>query len=172
MSDVDAIEALVRRFPDHARSIRRLQADDATFRAICEDYAEALRALAYWQAADRSSQQKAEEYRRLVEELEEEALEALTRANEGGNTLAPLATSLLPPRDGAWTGGIEDEQSLVSGGEAGFRLRPDRDRTAAASAHRNRRTAIDSGLGQICTWSDRPPRPDVGQRLHLDRKSG
>jgi hypothetical protein len=77
MSDVDAIEALVRRFPDRARSIRRLQAEDATFRAICEEYSEALRALAYWQAADRSYQRKPEEYRRLVEELEEEALAAL-----------------------------------------------------------------------------------------------
>ena len=77
MPDVVAIDALVRRFPERVRSIRRLQAEDATFRSICEDYAEGLRALAYWQAADRSSQQKAEEYRRLVEDLEAEALEAL-----------------------------------------------------------------------------------------------
>jgi hypothetical protein len=77
MPDVDAIEALIRRFPDRARSIRRLQAKDASFRAICEDYAEGLRALAYWQAADHSSQQKAHEYRRLVEELEDEALAVL-----------------------------------------------------------------------------------------------
>jgi hypothetical protein len=42
---VGASAALVRRFPDRARSIRRLEAEDATFRAICEDYAEALRAL-------------------------------------------------------------------------------------------------------------------------------
>lgn len=77
MPDLDAIEALARRFPDRARSIRRLQAKDATFRAICEDYAEALRALEYWQAADDSSWRKAEEYRRLVKELEDEAVAAL-----------------------------------------------------------------------------------------------
>jgi hypothetical protein len=82
MPEVVAIDALVRRFPDRARSIRRLQAEDATFRAICEDYAEGLRALAYWQQADRSCVQKAEEYRRLVEEFEEEALAAL-KAYEG-----------------------------------------------------------------------------------------
>jgi hypothetical protein len=82
MPDVLPIDALVRRFPERARSIRRLQAKDATFCSICEDYAEGLRALAYWQAADSSSWQKAEEYRRLVEELEEEALEAL-KAYEG-----------------------------------------------------------------------------------------
>ena len=77
MSEVVANDAMARRFPDRARSIRRLQAQDANFRSICEDYAEGLRALAYWQAADRSCERKAEEYRRLVEELEEEALAAL-----------------------------------------------------------------------------------------------
>ena len=74
---MDAIEALVRRFPDHARSIRQLQAEDATFRAICEDYGEALRALEHWQAADQSARNRAEEYRQFVRELEEEALAAL-----------------------------------------------------------------------------------------------
>ena len=77
MPDVAAIEALIRRFPDRARSIRRLQAADVTFGAICEDYADALRALEYWQAADQSSHKKAEEYRRLIAELEDEALAVL-----------------------------------------------------------------------------------------------
>jgi uncharacterized protein YdcH (DUF465 family) len=77
MSDVAAIEALVRRFPDRACKIRRLHAEDATFRAICEDHAEALRALAYWEVADQSSKRKAEEYRRLIKELEDEALAVL-----------------------------------------------------------------------------------------------
>jgi hypothetical protein len=77
MPDAAIIEALVRRFPDHARCIRRLQVEDTTFRAICEDHAEALRALAHWQAADESSRSKAEEYRRLARELEDEAAAAL-----------------------------------------------------------------------------------------------
>jgi 4-alpha-glucanotransferase len=81
--DVDAIAALVRRFPEHACSIRRLGAADATFRTICDDYGEALRALAHWQAADQSAQQRADEYRRMVKELEDEALAAL-KAYEGG----------------------------------------------------------------------------------------
>jgi uncharacterized protein YdcH (DUF465 family) len=79
---VDAIEALVRRFPDHARSIRQLQAEDATFRAICEDYGEALRALEHWRTADQSARNRAEEYRRFVQELEDEAL-AIVEAFEG-----------------------------------------------------------------------------------------
>jgi hypothetical protein len=82
MSDVDAIEALVRRFPDHAWSIRRLWAEDANFRAICDDYGEALGALEHWRTADQSARSRAEEYRRLADELEEEALAAL-RAYEG-----------------------------------------------------------------------------------------
>ena len=79
---MDPIAVLVRRFPDHARNVWRLQAEDATFRAICEDYGEALRALAHWQVADQSAQKRAEEYGRLVKELEDEALAAL-KACEG-----------------------------------------------------------------------------------------
>ena len=76
---MDAIAALAHRFPDHARSIRRLEAEDVTFRTICEDYGLALRALEHWRAADQSAHQKAEEYRRLVQELEAEALTILER---------------------------------------------------------------------------------------------
>jgi hypothetical protein len=77
MPDLAAIEALVRRFPDRAGGIRRLHVADPNFGAICEDYADALRALQYWQAADQSCAKKAEEYRRLVKEIEHEALVAL-----------------------------------------------------------------------------------------------
>jgi hypothetical protein len=74
---VDATAALARRFPDHACRIGQLEAADSTFRAICEDYGVALYALEYWQAAGRSSRQRSEEYRHLVEELEAEALTIL-----------------------------------------------------------------------------------------------
>ena len=75
--DVDPTEALIRRFPGHARSIRRLQMQDPSFRTICEDYAEALRARQYWQKADDSALKRAEEYDRFVTELEQEALAAV-----------------------------------------------------------------------------------------------
>lgn len=83
MADAAAIEALVRRFPDRANRIRRLHAADAKFGAICEDYADALRALHHWQTADQASQKRVEEYSRLVKELEDEALGALD-ADESG----------------------------------------------------------------------------------------
>jgi hypothetical protein len=77
MPDAIASEALVRRFPDHAWNIRRLEAEDANFRAICEDYADALRALGRWQGAGESARRRIEEYRQIVTELEDEALAAL-----------------------------------------------------------------------------------------------
>jgi hypothetical protein len=83
MPDLAAIEVLVRRFPDHARSIRRLEAQDATFRAICEDYADALRALEHWRGAGQSAQQRIEDYRQIVTELEDEVLAALGPQERG-----------------------------------------------------------------------------------------
>jgi hypothetical protein len=74
---VDAIEALICRFPGHAKSIRTLQMQDPNFRAICEDYAEALRARQHWQKANDSAHKRAEEYDHFVTDLEEEALTAL-----------------------------------------------------------------------------------------------
>jgi hypothetical protein len=69
---VPQITAVVSRFPRHELSIRRLYSRDATFREICEDYDEALRALRYWQSAATSSDPRIEQYRELVSELESE----------------------------------------------------------------------------------------------------
>jgi hypothetical protein len=85
--DVDATEALAQRFPEHARSIRRLRGEDESFGAICEDYALALRALGHWQGAGDSARQRIEEYRGIVTDLEDEALAALKAcAGWGGGT--------------------------------------------------------------------------------------
>jgi hypothetical protein len=54
--EADATDALARRFPERAWRIGRLQAEDASFRAICEDYDEARRALAYWLAAGQAGE--------------------------------------------------------------------------------------------------------------------
>lgn len=66
---------VIRRFTEHEFEVRRRCARDPEFRAICEDYAAATSALAHWEK-DRS---KAEDYRQLVRELENEILEHLTR---------------------------------------------------------------------------------------------
>ena len=63
------IEAVVTRFPRHELAIRRLHARDATFRSICEDYSEALRALRHGQSAASSFDPRIEQYRELVSEI-------------------------------------------------------------------------------------------------------
>ena len=80
------ITALVSRFPRHELAIRRLYTCDATFREICEDYDEALRALRHWQSAASSSDPRIEQYRELVSELESEIsniLEGSERSTSG-----------------------------------------------------------------------------------------
>jgi hypothetical protein len=83
---VPQITAVVSRFPRHELAIRRLYSRDATFREICEDYDEALRALRYWQSAASSSDPRIEQYRELVNELEGEisnVLEGSERSASG-----------------------------------------------------------------------------------------
>ena len=78
----DEIEALARRFPQHASTIRRLQARDPDFRSICDDYGEAQRALKHWEAAGQAAPGRVEEYREMLKELEAEVL-AILQAFEG-----------------------------------------------------------------------------------------
>ena len=74
---VPQITAVVSRFPRHELAIRRLYSRDDTFREICEDYTEALRALQHWQSAGSSSDPRIGQYRELVSELESEILNVL-----------------------------------------------------------------------------------------------
>ena len=78
----DGIEALARRLPQHASTIRRLQARDPDFRSICDDYDDARRALQHWEAAGQAAPERVEEYRQILKELEAEAL-AILEAFEG-----------------------------------------------------------------------------------------
>ncbi|MCO5063910.1 MAG: hypothetical protein M9924_05770 [Rhizobiaceae bacterium] len=72
MSWID-VAVVTRRFELHEFAIRRLYASNPDFRVVCEDYAAATRALAFWEA----DLTRAEDYRRLVGELEAEILEFL-----------------------------------------------------------------------------------------------
>lgn len=58
----------------HAHPDNRRYARDPEYRAICEDYAVATRALEYWQ----NDHSKAEDDGQLIRELEYEILEHLT----------------------------------------------------------------------------------------------
>jgi hypothetical protein len=78
--------AIVSRFPRHELAIRRLYTCDATFREICADYDQALRALRYWQSAATSSDPRIAQYHELVNELESEIsniLEGCERSASG-----------------------------------------------------------------------------------------
>lgn len=61
---------VIRRFSEHELEINRQSARDPEFRSICEDYAAATRALAYWE----NDPSKAADYRQLIKELEDEIL--------------------------------------------------------------------------------------------------
>jgi hypothetical protein len=82
----DEVEALAGRFPQHAATIRRLQARDPSFRSICDDYGKVLRALKHWQTCAGASDRRVEEYRQMAAELEAEALAILQafENNQGG----------------------------------------------------------------------------------------
>ncbi len=73
-----SLELLVRRFPGHALAIRRLYIQDPEFRVVCGDCSEVQRALEYWQTTDDAAPERVAEYRRMLEELEAEALAMLT----------------------------------------------------------------------------------------------
>jgi hypothetical protein len=78
----DEIRTLARRFPQHASTIRRLQARNPDFRSICDDYDDAQRALKHWEAAGQVAPERVAEYRQIVAELEAEAL-AILESFEG-----------------------------------------------------------------------------------------
>jgi hypothetical protein len=78
----DEVEALARRFPQHASTIRRLQARNPDFRSICDDYDDAQRALKHWEAAGQAAPERVAEYRQILTELEAEAL-AILESIEG-----------------------------------------------------------------------------------------
>jgi hypothetical protein len=57
--------------------MHRQYAHDPKFQEVCEDYRDALVALQHWEEAGPVGAARAEEYRRIRDELEEEILEVL-----------------------------------------------------------------------------------------------
>ncbi|PSJ54858.1 hypothetical protein [Kumtagia ephedrae] len=66
---------VLRHFAGHEFEIRRRCASDPAFSAICEDYAAAATALERW----KGDRRKAQDYRQLLLELEDEIREHLRK---------------------------------------------------------------------------------------------
>jgi hypothetical protein len=79
---VPSIDLLASRFPRHEFAIRRLYVRDPEFRSVCDDYGEVQRALEHWQAADPPVRGRVAQYRRMLEELEAEALTFLKASGD------------------------------------------------------------------------------------------
>ena len=79
---MEQIDDLCRRFPDHARQIRRLSLRDPKFRSICDDYGEASRAIEIHSHRDGSAKDRAEEFRQIAEDLREELLTYLKTSSQ------------------------------------------------------------------------------------------
>ena len=71
------IAAIVGRLPDQELAIRRLCNSDAGFLGSCEDYQVAAAALRHWEGAGDAYAARADEYRKLLGEIEEEVLHGL-----------------------------------------------------------------------------------------------
>jgi hypothetical protein len=70
------------RFPDKKHSLDLLMAEDSEFLAMCEDYDGCVNALRYWtESKEPEAKTRVNEYRALVQDLEEEIAQALTRIN-------------------------------------------------------------------------------------------
>lgn len=81
---MDGFRAIIDRLPQRELDIRRCLVRDASFRAICSDYDEAMSARDRWKQAarqgDSEGQRIAEDYNNLLVELEEEIVSYLNRS--------------------------------------------------------------------------------------------
>ena len=66
------------RFPDKKHSIDLLMTEDPEFLALCEDYDICVDAVRYWaKSKDPEAETRVNEYRALIQELEDEINQAL-----------------------------------------------------------------------------------------------
>lgn len=81
---MEEIRSVLARFPQRELDIRRCVIRDASFRAICSDYEEAVRARDHWQKivteGDLEGERIVKDYNSLLSELEEEIEAYLNRS--------------------------------------------------------------------------------------------
>ena len=74
---MEHIDDLCIALPDRTRQIRLLALRDPKFRAICDDYGEALRAIEFWRRRKGASKNREAEYSVIATELREEVRQYL-----------------------------------------------------------------------------------------------
>ena len=77
MSDISELVAV---FPANELTVHRLHAKSETFRSICIDYVDATRALEHWKSMEPPADNKIEDYRGIVDELEQEITALIEKA--------------------------------------------------------------------------------------------
>ncbi|CAO3424447.1 hypothetical protein [Azospirillum doebereinerae] len=76
----DTPRNIVERFPDLAHAIKQYSSDNRFFGGLCDEYDEAVQALLHWEASHTpQAARRAEDYRALVTDLEQEVLYELQR---------------------------------------------------------------------------------------------
>jgi hypothetical protein len=74
--------AVINRFPDREEMSKKLFAKNENFKAVCEDYRKCTEALHYWDLSDsEESSERRADYSALLQELEAEILQCLTKPN-------------------------------------------------------------------------------------------
>ena len=74
------LQAALRRFSEQAPQVEQLILRDRDFRSLCEDYGDAVAALERWSSSTQAiAPHRTAEYRKLVEDLENEIRASLGR---------------------------------------------------------------------------------------------
>jgi len=77
----DKMYHICKRFPEKRETIALLILEDPEFRAMCEDYEDCFQACRYWGLSEEpEAETRVQEYRTIIEELENEIVEALNKS--------------------------------------------------------------------------------------------
>ena len=81
---IEKVSHIRKRFPEKIDAVVLLMAEDPGFCEICEDYEVGAKALHYWaQSTKPEAKARVVEYRTIIQELEEEIVEALSLRKPG-----------------------------------------------------------------------------------------
>ena len=78
----DPLSIVLNGFPDFHQLVSQIYENDDEFRELCRDYADALKAIQYWQQSDNAvAPMRVKEYQSLVRDLEGDIRKWLDRNN-------------------------------------------------------------------------------------------